>query len=701
MAPAGSVINAELGAEHRSYTLAGILPPFLSQTRRVDHRPGQQIDITDETIRHLLAQRCQTLVAQMAPQRGDGLIVLALGILALRSVIFVGFEKILEMIRIRLLFLLVDLGQRMVELPGRLHTLRGGLGEDRTFLSRRNLPADLTQTLVKLKPFLLLFGNTSFLLLEGILRLGALLLEALLHQRNARILDAPAGLRFVIHEVLRELGYIAGAVLRRRDEPAEAGLLAQIGDVLHQLLRLVEVGVTLLPSGLYQPRFYFLIRLVDLAIHLTGQYPHLRTAHFGHPTAEAAGGALDFIGRSSLKRIHLLVRLGSLIDESLHLRLQKEHLNVRFALLKQHIVPFGNGVVVAEALAVFTIELFDLRLFLLLRAVELLEAFQGRVDLEARLDHLRTALFLDLHALFGFGGSSLLRVGITIPQDDQTRDDGRKPQRQRRHERRGRSRRDAQRRGQPSIGRRQQVLHLDDRHEPEGGIFVQGIHHLLQAHRDGQHALHACLNLDEVLVLRREGAHDARSHREGPGNAARTAYQALKPGIVVRENLRLRAQVAQRILQQCGTLCHRLVLLRVLAPLEAHLRHRSLKLPQLHRKPAGRRRVLFVLAAKSVQHGFVLFERTRTGFDLRAHLRLRRARPQPVVLTPQVFQALFDVAYLFALRRDALRDALRNPLDTISERLGRLPGGIEAAGELVAHQKFYFNGFRHAVYLFS
>ena len=169
----------------------------------------------------------------------------------------------------------------------------------------------------------------------------------------------------------------------------------------------------------------------------------------------------------------------------------------------------------------------------------------------------------------------------------------------------------------------------------------------------------------------------------------------------MRENFRLRAQVAQRILQQCGTLRHRLVLLRVLAPLETHLRHRTLKLPQLHRKPAGRRRVLFVLAAQSIQHGFVLFERTRTGFDLRAHLRLRLARPQPVVLTPQVFQALFDVAYLFALRRDALRDALRNPLDTISERLGRLPGGIEAAGELVAHQKFYFNGFRHAVYLFS
>jgi len=51
------------------------------------------------------------------------------------------------------------------------------LGKDRTFLSRRNLPAGLAQTLVKLKPLLLLFGNTSFLLLEGILRLGALLLE--------------------------------------------------------------------------------------------------------------------------------------------------------------------------------------------------------------------------------------------------------------------------------------------------------------------------------------------------------------------------------------------------------------------------------------------------------------------------------------------------------------------------------------------
>ena len=259
VASAGSVIDAELGAEHRSYTLAGILPALLRQTRRVDHRPGQQIDIADETIRHLLAQRCQTLAAQMTPQRGDGLVVLALGILALRSVILVGFEKVLEVIRIRLLFLLVDLGQRMVELPGRLHPLRGGLGKDRTFLSRRNIPAGLAQTLVKLKPLLLLFGNTSFLLLEGILRLGTLLLEALLHQRNARILDAPAGLRLVIHEVLRELGHIAGAVFRRRDEPAEAGLLAQIGDVLHQLLRLVEVGIALLPGGLYQPRFYFLI----------------------------------------------------------------------------------------------------------------------------------------------------------------------------------------------------------------------------------------------------------------------------------------------------------------------------------------------------------------------------------------------------------------------------------------------------------
>lgn len=92
VALAGRVIDAELGTEHRSYALAGILPPLLRQTRRVDHRPSQQIDIADETIRHLLSQRCQTLVAQMASQRGDGLVVLALGILALRSVILVGFE---------------------------------------------------------------------------------------------------------------------------------------------------------------------------------------------------------------------------------------------------------------------------------------------------------------------------------------------------------------------------------------------------------------------------------------------------------------------------------------------------------------------------------------------------------------------------------------------------------------------------------
>ena len=108
-----------------------------------------------------------------------------------------------------------------------------------------------------------------------------------------------------------------------------------------------------------------------------------------------------------------------------------------------------------------------------------------------------------------------------------------------------------------------------------------------------------------------------------------------------------------------------------------------------------------MLAAKSVQHGFVLFERTRTGFDLRAHLRLRLARRQLVILASKVFQALFDVAHLFALGRDALGDALRNPFDTIAQRIDRLSGGIKPAGELVTHQKFYFNGFCHSVYSVS
>ncbi len=107
-----------------------------------------------------------------------------------------------------------------------------------------------------------------------------------------------------------------------------------------------------------------------------------------------------------------------------------------------------------------------------------------------------------------------------------------------------------------------------------------------------------------------------------------------------------------------------------------------------------------MLAAQSGQHGFILIESSRTGVYFRTHFHLRLARCQFVVLPSKVFQTLFNVAHLLTLLRNALRDALRYPLDTVTQRLDRLPGGIEAAGELVAQQEFYFNGFRHSVYFF-
>ena len=143
VALAGRIVDTELGAEHRSDSLAGILPTLLRQPCRIDHRPRQQIDIADEPVRHLLAQCSQTLIAQMAAQLGDGLAVLALGLLAFRRIILVGFEKVLEMIRIRFLFFLVDLGQRMIEPLGGLHPLGRCLCENRPLLSGVTFPPAL------------------------------------------------------------------------------------------------------------------------------------------------------------------------------------------------------------------------------------------------------------------------------------------------------------------------------------------------------------------------------------------------------------------------------------------------------------------------------------------------------------------------------------------------------------------------------
>ena len=301
------------------------------------------------------------------------------------------------MIRIRFLFFLVDLGQRMIEPLGGLHPLGRCLCENRPLLSRCDLPAGLAQPLVKLETLLLLFGDTRLLLLEGLLRLGALFLETLLHQRDACVLDTLASLRLEIDEVLRERVHIGCTVLRRRNEPADIEILTDIGDLIHQVLRLVQISLALFLSRsdrfLFQPysvgRVFISLIIGKESVYFSAVAPPRIIIRF----------------RFRLGLLHPLVSLGRFVDKALYFGLKKEHLNVSGTFLKQRVVPFADGVVVAEALAVFPVELIDFRFFLFFGTIEFSQTFQGRVDFESGFDHLRPTLLFDFHPLFGFGRS--------------------------------------------------------------------------------------------------------------------------------------------------------------------------------------------------------------------------------------------------------------------------------------------------------
>ena len=105
----------------------------------------------------------------------------------------------------------------------------------------------------------------------------------------------------------------------------------------------------------------------------------------------------------------------------MHLGLKEKHLDVFLTLLLEDIVPLGDRVVIPETLAVLAVQFLHLRLLLVLRAGELLQARQRALDLETGPDHLSAAVGLDFYPFFRFFRRFFLRITVFIPKDNNSR----------------------------------------------------------------------------------------------------------------------------------------------------------------------------------------------------------------------------------------------------------------------------------------
>ena len=330
---------------------------------------------------------------------------------------------------------------------------------------------------------------------------------------------------------------------------------------------------------------------------------------------EPSHGAIDIIGIGSLQLVHLVVGFHCLVDQCLCLGLQEEHLDIVSRFLREDIVPLGNGVVVAESLAVLAVQFFGLLLFLLLTAGELLQLANGVVYLETGLYHLRPALALHLNEFLRFLPCLFLRVAVFVEQDNQTGNDCGQAQREGSHECRCRRSGNAECHCQSGIGSRQQVLHLHHRHQTERRVFVQGVEHLLQTHRDGHDGLHPRLYLGKVLVFGGEQGHGTGGGGEHAGQTADAGHEALQVGIIVGEYLGLGMEVGDGIGQQGCLLRHLAVLFRVLLPFQTHLGHRVLQLAQLHGQTLVALPVFLLLACEAGEYQLLFLQRFLGGVE--------------------------------------------------------------------------------------
>ena len=137
------------------------------------------------------------------------------------------------------------------------------------------------------------------------------------------------------------------------------------------------------------------------------------------------GGVPTSIARC-LSLLHFLQKdesLGIFIEDSLSLRLLHELLRIGFALLLQDILPFGEGVIIAECGSVFGIQLLNQLLLLLLGSIESLDLLGIVVDLHrglrVGLSGFLQHLLLLLEFLIGF-----LRLGSEMGDDSDQDTDG-------------------------------------------------------------------------------------------------------------------------------------------------------------------------------------------------------------------------------------------------------------------------------------
>ena len=413
---------------------------------------------------------------------------------------------------------------------------------------------------------------------------------------------------------------------------AKTGTLGELDGFLHFSLRLLQPLVTLLCQTIH----LFLFQPAPVVVPLVGSVGGEETVNLAAVTPP--GVIVAF--RLGLRFSHLGVKLDRLVHHALGFGLEEKHPDIGVALADQDVIPLGQCVIIAESLAVLAVKFLDLRLLLLPRAGELLQARQCALDLETGLDHLCTAVGLDFCHFTGFLRRFLLRVRVSVPGNDKSRDNGRKSQRKRGHQGLRRTGGDTQGDGQPGIGGRQQVLHLHDRHQTESGILVQGIEHLLEPHRDGHHALHAGLYFRQVLVLRGEERQRARGGGEQTGKAAHTGHEPLEVRVIVREDFRLGVQVGKRVGKERGLLRHLPVLLSVLFTFQAQAGHAVLELAQLHGKAFAALPCLLLFSLEPGKGALFLLERLLRGVQLiqGGHLGLSRSG------TPVGFLQRLDVA---------------------------------------------------------
>ena len=104
-----------------------------------------------------------------------------------------------------------------------------------------------------------------------------------------------------------------------------------------------------------------IVRAVSLRLHQKMSHPS-KPAHIAFCVAR--------FGRLML--VYLLIGFYGLVYECLRLGLEEKHLYVLLGFLGKYIVPLGHSVVIAESLAVLTVHLLTLLLFLFLGAGEIL-----------------------------------------------------------------------------------------------------------------------------------------------------------------------------------------------------------------------------------------------------------------------------------------------------------------------------------------